>query len=339
MVRYGAHLLLIVFVVGCVTNTLLLPWMLVYFILILPGFTGIRSDFLVWATQENSHHYQTTLYLQPYTQPTHPITTHFTSSSPPMSKNKPAQWNNVGRATTSQYWAPSSTSIRPTIAKYAVSQNKFSPTYLRQPFGEVNLQSSSERDYNTASQHTSFLQRNNKLRNSMSASGLSFIRDIAESIPLPSFNQPNLITRRPQVPKRVDPYQIYQQSLKMKQTTVPTSPLLTPNHPTTNSNYGSVGLDASGTTSKGYQQIGRPEHGRRKVFIDAAFNASNNASTGMGMSSGMGVLKAQSFYTDKNRPFNGPKIHIHKIPKFTNYSTKQTQRRAFLSPTIGRKTI
>jgi hypothetical protein len=29
MVRYGAHLLLIVFVVGCVTNTLLLPWMLV----------------------------------------------------------------------------------------------------------------------------------------------------------------------------------------------------------------------------------------------------------------------------------------------------------------------
>ena len=98
--------------------------------------------------------------------------------------NKPT-WTNVGRATTAQYWTPSATSVRSTIAEHAVSNKNYSPpSHLRRPFGEVSLQSTSETDYRTANQHTSFLNRTTKLRNSMSASGLSFIRDIAEAIPL-----------------------------------------------------------------------------------------------------------------------------------------------------------
>lgn len=254
--------------------------------------------------------------------------------------NQP-QWYNVGRATASQNWTPSPTSVRPTIAQYTISQNKFSPTHLRQPFGEIPLQSTSEQVYKTANQHTSFLNRTTKLRNSMSASGLSFIRDIAETIPLPSSNKPNLITRRHKRPTRMDPLLVHSTAAAdaaavaatAKKTsfslTIPTSPIIK----TTNGKYGA----GHTSTSKGYQTVGRPEHARRKVFIDAAFNASNFASTGVGMASGLGVLKAQSFYTDKNRPFNGPKIFFQKTPKFTEFSTKQTMRRGFLTPPVGRK--
>jgi hypothetical protein len=241
-------------------------------------------------------------------------------------------WKNVGHATTAQYWTPSSTSVRSTIAEHAVSNKNYSPpSYLRRPFGGIDLRSTSENVYRKATQHTSFLNRTTTLRNSMSASGLSFIRDIAESIPLPKSGAPNLITRRQKRPRAVDPLETYRLA-------IPTSPMLTSQ---TNTHTTSSSVNGAGSSSRGYQSVGRPEHARRKVFIDAAFNASNFGSTGCGMASGMGVLKAQSFYVDKNRPFgDGPVLfrgEAHSVPKFTNFSTKQTMRRTFLSPPVGRK--
>jgi hypothetical protein len=188
--------------------------------------------------------------------------------------------------------------------------------------------STSETDYVAATDHNTFLHRTTTLRNSMSASGLSFIRDVAESIPLPSRDKPNLITRPEKRPRAVDPLASYKRAM-----TIPTSPMIAPRP------QQSGGAAAASGGGSGYHAVGRPVHGRRKVFIDAAFNASNNMSTGLGMSSGMGVLKAQSFYTDKNRPFGGgPTLfrgESHSVPKFTNYSTKQTTRRAFLVGKIG----
>jgi len=276
--------------------------------------------------------------------------------------NKPT-WTNVGRATTAQYWTPSATSVRSTIAEHAVSNKNYSPpSHLRRPFGEVSLQSTSETDYRTANQHTSFLNRTTKLRNSMSASGLSFIRDIAEAIPLPSSDKPNYITRSHKRPPALNAIETYKQAandmLTMASSSSSTLPMSTNDitvnklreqerqegtylgiSKTSSGVIGSGSNSSGGSSSLGYQQVGRPEHARRKVFIDAAFNASNFSSTGLGMQSGMGVLKAQSFYTDKNRPFgDGPKVfkgECHSVPKFTNFSTKQTMRRTFLSPTNG----
>ena len=262
------------------------------------------------------------------------------------------QWSTVGRATVSHNWAPSSTSMRCTIAESAVAHKTYSPPkYLRRPFGTQQL-STSETDYVVATDHNSFLHRTTKLRNSMSASGLSFIRDIAESIPLPSSDQKNLITRPEKRPKAVDPLESYNRAKTMMITTTTTSPMriasldaasqqLEGGAVTLEGEGGGGGRDVRAETGggSGYGSVGRPEHGRRKVFIDAAFNASNNMSTGLGMASGMGVLKAQSFYTDKNRPFGGgPTLfrgESHSVPKFTNYSTKQTMRRAFLVGKIG----
>ena len=135
------------------------------------------------------------------------------------------QWSTVGRATVSHNWAPSSTSMRCTIAESAVAHKTYSPPkYLRRPFGTQQL-STSETDYVVATDHNSFLHRTTKLRNSMSASGLSFIRDIAESIPLPSSDQKNLITRPEKRPKAVDPLESYNRAKTMMTTTTTTSPM------------------------------------------------------------------------------------------------------------------
>ena len=278
---------------------------------------------------------------------------------PSSSASRP-RWAGAGRATASYNWTPSPTSVRSTIAEHAVANhNYFPPDYLRDPFGNTRLQSTSESIYTAATNHNSFLNRTTQLRNSRSASGLSFVRDIAESIPLPADGQLNLITRKPnqsELDRRTQ--EALAQSSQFSYTkssaalgsglggsndsvsrsdTVngpPISPMIAPASKLSSAEIGN---------HRGAHTLQRPAHARRKVFIDAAFNSSNFASSGIGLTSELGVLKAQSFFVDKNRPFgdrpNLFKGESHSYPKFAIFSTKQTMKRHFLPPRVGSKDI
>ena len=275
-----------------------------------------------------------------------------------------------GRATAAQNWTPSPTSVRATIAEHAVANHSyFPPGYLRDPFGDTRLQSTSETIYTTASKHNEFLSRTTQLRNSRSVSGLSFVRDIAESIPLPADGQLNLVTRKPnqnELHRRTTvalaASALYNNDPNNMTTTfsaasgdnginssisscsgtlsrtmsLPVSPMVAPRRDV------SSGVIGDHRSRDGYT-LKTPAHARKKVFIDAAFNSSNFASTGAGLTSGLGVLKAQSYFTDKNRPFgdrpNLFKGDTHTVPLFACFSTKQTMKRHFLAPRVGSKGV
>ena len=282
-----------------------------------------------------------------------------------------ARFVSSGRATAAQNWTPSPTSVRSTIAEHAVANHSyFPPNHLRDPFGNTRLQSTSETIYTTASKHNEFLSRTTQLRNSRSVSGLSFVRDVAESIPLPADGQLNLVTRKPnqnELHRRTtaalaastlynnDPNNLTGtfpassgESLSScssnsgaggtlaRTMSLPVSPMVAPRRGVSSAVIGKH------QSRDGYA-LKMPEHARKKVFIDAAFNSSNFASTGAGLTSGMGVLKAQSYFTDKNRPFgdrpNLFKGDTHTVPLFTCFSTKQTMKRHFLAPRVGSKGV
>ena len=186
-----------------------------------------------------------------------------------------------------------------------------------------------------------------------SVSGLSFVRDIAESIPLPAEDKLNLITRKPnqkELDRRTaevlaksaiynDPSDDIYSTKRYVNSGLPVSPMVAPHRDQSSD----VSLNRQ---SQGGYKLKRPTHARRKVFIDAAFNSSNFASTGAGLTSGLGVLKAQSYYIDRNKKgdLQGSRPTLfkgdtHTIPKFAIFSTKQTTKRHFLAPRVGAKGV
>lgn len=209
-------------------------------------------------------------------------------------------WHRTGRATLAASWAPSTTSLRSTIADYKTAHLGYArPRRLRNPHG-CEHHSRTEETFICSPNLKDHLHRNVALRQATSVSGISFVHDVAKSIPLPKPGQPNPLCHPPKKPQ-----------LRNFISPIKTSPAA--------SNDKIQPSPAAG----GIYALQRPAHGRSRVFIDAAFNASN---FGCSQRSQLGVLNAQSFHTSKVRPFGSQpslfKGNAHSIPKFSIWNTK-----------------